>query len=921
MELGAGEPQICRLCGQCESIYIDVFGEEGTKRFLGLKIYSKINILMKENDGLPRNVCIRCVGTLEFFCDFYDCCHTTQKQFLEVTKNESQGTCQRESDAESDKENAFPPSNDGKRKVKALSVGKQSETQSANSSVSKKKSVIDATVEKDERTIAHGKRSEFMHSAIKIISPLKDDAYKSIHSQQPLRRKRGRKSQAKKMEESSLFSSLKRKLQNNINNEKVTDNQYKRHCLRAISMNSKSNEIHNSVIPSKSKIEEAAKGQIVVGALSNEFLDKNNENDPLSNDSTLETNNKDLVAVKDSVKKQSKAISVIVKQEKGETTGTFSQQSRKTNELVWIPSDMLMQGEENFVTVKTPKVQQDMESLHLLEEETKEISNSKSDYTVQADDTKHFDGTTTAVPEDLKSKIFTEQNRETVIRSFQTNENIIPKEIQVNKTELDVKVDTTNENIQDDLESDEGDMSLSQRLIRNRKKRDKSFGKISQLISNEQKEAIETYYVVDMSVVNSAEVQQNLTIIDTKNIRCNICGTFYLRMDKCQVHIWGHLQMKPYKCTECDFATVTVTNVRCHIRKSHLKIKPFACNLCERKYATAVSLEEHINSHTGDRPYKCKLCNFASSSRQMLNYHNSSHKPLKDITCKVCNKEFYSRGRLRAHMIIHNKDKVVMCQLCSAYLSSQESLNTHHKNVHMQDYVCNVCGKCTKSRKALHNHQNVHSAAKYKCSLCPNVYKSSQILKEHLLKHEGIRKYKCNVCGKSFAQQSHLAAHMAVHSKIRFHCPGCNKAFNRHDNMKIHTKRCKLFLQNPDLKNVITKRKRTTSFRKTTELNEDSTSGGTTYSDTNVENETVDSLGQSEVKNEKCKMNLCKLGLNISYINPVDKTWSHDSMYNEAGGSTGSVNINLIQIANINETIIPDSENLIRENILGPESF
>lgn len=46
MELGEGEAQICRLCGQCESIYIDVFGEEGTKRFLGLKIHTRINILV-----------------------------------------------------------------------------------------------------------------------------------------------------------------------------------------------------------------------------------------------------------------------------------------------------------------------------------------------------------------------------------------------------------------------------------------------------------------------------------------------------------------------------------------------------------------------------------------------------------------------------------------------------------------------------------------------------------------------------------------------------------------------------------------------------------------------------------------------------------------------------------------------------------
>lgn len=46
MEMKLEEAQICRLCGECESIYIDVFGEEGTKRFLGVKIHRKINILV-----------------------------------------------------------------------------------------------------------------------------------------------------------------------------------------------------------------------------------------------------------------------------------------------------------------------------------------------------------------------------------------------------------------------------------------------------------------------------------------------------------------------------------------------------------------------------------------------------------------------------------------------------------------------------------------------------------------------------------------------------------------------------------------------------------------------------------------------------------------------------------------------------------
>lgn len=51
METEGFAAQVCRLCGQCVRMYIDVFGEEGVKRFLGFKIHSKINILVS-NVGL-----------------------------------------------------------------------------------------------------------------------------------------------------------------------------------------------------------------------------------------------------------------------------------------------------------------------------------------------------------------------------------------------------------------------------------------------------------------------------------------------------------------------------------------------------------------------------------------------------------------------------------------------------------------------------------------------------------------------------------------------------------------------------------------------------------------------------------------------------------------------------------------------------
>lgn len=234
-----------------------------------------------------------------------------------------------------------------------------------------------------------------------------------------------------------------------------------------------------------------------------------------------------------------------------------------------------------------------------------------------------------------------------------------------------------------------------------------SHGRIADLISNEQKEAIEKYYHIDMSVIDLKLVRKYCNTNDKKQITCKLCNISYPRVDKCHVHIWGHLDMKPYRCKACNFATVTVTNIRSHIRKSHLKIKPFSCHICEKSYVTAVLLTEHLNTHTGARPFQCKICDFTSASRQVLSYHSKTHKTIKDITCDICKKQFYTKGRIRAHMIIHNEDKSLMCKYCSHHFTNPDALQRHYTNVHSRDYVCATCGKRTKSRKALHNHQNV----------------------------------------------------------------------------------------------------------------------------------------------------------------------------------------------------------------------
>lgn len=136
----------------------------------------------------------------------------------------------------------------------------------------------------------------------------------------------------------------------------------------------------------------------------------------------------------------------------------------------------------------------------------------------------------------------------------------------------------------------------------------------------------------------------------------------------------------------------------------------------------------------------------------------------------------------------------------------------------------------------------------------------------------------------------------------------------------MHTKRCKPFLANPDLKRLLNKRERTISFDNVAELTAELKTGNMTnsVSPISLQNQNGDISVKTE---EETVLNLCKLGLNISPIESTDKACNSEKKYN-GKELTKSGDINVVKIANTNDRLIPENENLpVFENILGPENY
>ncbi|XP_015597249.1 zinc finger protein 567 isoform X1 [Cephus cinctus] len=955
MEVEEEEARICRLCGQCGSIYIDVFGEEGTKRLLGLKIHTKINILIQEDDGLSHVVCVRCMGTLEFLCDFHEKCHLTQRELLSAKERQNLETNFNEDcDVDSDKENILPAKVPQKRKVIRIVQSEKSKVQKLNSTTNE--SLVNFTEnensncdEKFEQNRNRLSESDSVHSHEDLSSDSEETEMCQSISKSTVPKKNLPEENA---DSNSVPSYTKLDVVENLGTLKKTEETVKeiiddQNNVRHNSQNvgkfvdeiictdtqteiasNKNNDQEISIVNQK-KFTCMENKKLHDSKDNNENSLETRERELQSNQEPMNSNNNPVnhtenesesgTILTDSTK--SKAVPVIVKQEKYEYV-------RLPNEAASCSAEKPKINGTNKPTNTSPPPGDEAEDDIGHHIATSSIASSNSSPSVREssiDNTEENHDSTenlNTFKEHSMQKDHMTQLRKSVIEMLK-NTKSQSSSIEASDDPNDIKMRRRTSNSlnypssSDDASlidiSTEGTKDFRER----RKTTDGKFGRVSELISEEQKEVIETLYHVDMTVVDNEKVYKNLTVLDRISIRCNICNTIYPRMDKCQVHIWGHLNMKPYRCRGCEFATVTVSNVRCHIRKSHLKIKPFECHLCEKRYVTAVLLEEHLNTHTGAKPYSCKLCDFSSSSRQVLSYHKTTHKPSKDVTCNICGKDFYSKGRMRAHMSIHTKNKNFMCKLCSTYLCNAEALERHCQNVHSRDYTCNICGKKVRSKKALHTHQNVHAAAKYKCSICPNVYKSSHILKEHLLKHEGIRKYKCNICEKSFAQQSHLAAHMAVHSEKRYFCPGCSRPFNRHDNMKMHTKRCEAFLANPELKNLLAKRIRTRSLESTSSNGD---SSQTLNDNTLITLKTETNNDKTDVDLNNCTSRDAEISDTTDITN--NKNTDDDLLQSKDNDIIRIGEVEIFPIVEKNALNVRTSGSVtIIENVLGPECF
>ncbi|KAH8409777.1 hypothetical protein KR222_007139, partial [Zaprionus bogoriensis] len=81
------------------------------------------------------------------------------------------------------------------------------------------------------------------------------------------------------------------------------------------------------------------------------------------------------------------------------------------------------------------------------------------------------------------------------------------------------------------------------------------------------------------------------------------------------------------------------------------------CSYCEKSYATKYALNLHMNGHIGVKPFKCKLCDASFPDPQSKKRHEMRHDSKRPYECDICLKGFYTRIKLREHERIHTGER------------------------------------------------------------------------------------------------------------------------------------------------------------------------------------------------------------------------------------------------------------------------
>nr|XP_034838864.1 zinc finger protein 62 homolog [Maniola hyperantus] len=317
-------------------------------------------------------------------------------------------------------------------------------------------------------------------------------------------------------------------------------------------------------------------------------------------------------------------------------------------------------------------------------------------------------------------------------------------------------------------------------------------------------------------------------------LECPVCKQYV--SDKHALHKHSKAHATRYKCTLCDFTTMTNESARMHENwhkgtryncehceadfvkytsyMTHLRVKhpsDHICNQCGYSYLNELGLRAHLRRiHRTDKiecpdgPL-CAECNvrFASQTayEQHLKVSPKHYTPETRQVNQPIPPRCYSKGTRRHKRQPGDPDDVITCEQCGIELKDFLRYTFHFKREHpdknrtqfapsKRAVLCEQCGRSFQSPHHLKYHMAKHTGQKdFQCDVCEKRFRIKAFLDKHKETHMAMtarRLYTCGVCEKTFTCHSSLNRHIWIHRGKSFKCEICEKAFSNASERNCH---------------------------------------------------------------------------------------------------------------------------------------
>lgn len=301
--------------------------------------------------------------------------------------------------------------------------------------------------------------------------------------------------------------------------------------------------------------------------------------------------------------------------------------------------------------------------------------------------------------------------------------------------------------------------------------------------------------ICQKTFTNAVSLRRHVESHTAQRYSCTLCDVNFGKYKELVEHTRNqHPDEKPYKCSECDYASVERSKLVRHM-KLHTSDRPFQCPHCSVAATTAFNLKRHIRTHTGEKPFQCDKCDARFAEGDGLVTHQRTHLTDKPYPCDKCPMSFTRHAERLKHLLrMHRASKEFICRLCQSTYPDLYQLRLHSKTHQVKKFKCDLCDYSSHCANYIEMHKlkkhedscdsqpvdvETDKVKKFKCDLCDFSSQYAKCLEIHKLKKhdvqpvdvktDKVKKFKCDQCDYS----SQYAKRVETH-KLKIHEDSCD---------------------------------------------------------------------------------------------------------------------------------------------------